>query len=77
MISIWDSENKSSLKIDLWTKKMMVEEMKFFTFQILFKYFIIKHFYPLYSSNTILRASEISPNVASDFTASIILGIRF
>lgn len=35
MISIWDGHNKSSLKIDLWTKEMMVEEMKFFTFQIL------------------------------------------
>ena len=35
MISIWDGEQKSSLKINLWTKEMMAEEMKFFTFQIL------------------------------------------
>ena len=35
MISIWDGHEKSSLKIDLWTKDMMAEEMKFFTFQIL------------------------------------------
>jgi gliding motility-associated protein GldC len=35
MISIWDGVAKSSLKIDLWTKEMMAEEMKFFTFQIL------------------------------------------
>ena len=35
MISIWDADQKSSLKIDLWTKDMMVEEMKFFTIQIL------------------------------------------
>lgn len=35
MISIWDEKKKSSLKIDLWTKDMMVEEMKFFTVQIL------------------------------------------
>ena len=35
MISIWDGADKSSLKIDLWTKDMMAEEMKFFTFQIL------------------------------------------
>ena len=35
MISIWDASQKSSLKIDLWTKEMMVEEMKFFTIQIL------------------------------------------
>ncbi len=35
IISIWDGVDKSSLKIDLWTKEMMAEEMKFFTFQIL------------------------------------------
>ena len=35
MISIWDEKKKSSLKIDLWTKDMMAEEMKFFAFQIL------------------------------------------
>ena len=35
MISIWDGKDKTSLKIDLWTKEMMAEEMKFFTFQIL------------------------------------------
>ena len=35
MISIWDGKDKTSLKIDLWTKEMMAEEMKLFTFQIL------------------------------------------
>ena len=35
MISIWDGQEKKSLKIDLWTKDMMAEEMNFFTFQIL------------------------------------------
>ena len=35
MLSIWDGVDKSSLKIDLWTKEMMAEEMKFFIFQIL------------------------------------------
>ena len=35
IISIWDGVDKTSLKIDLWTKEMMAEEMKFFTFQIL------------------------------------------
>jgi len=35
LISIWDGVEQSSLKIDLWTKEMMAEEMKFFTFQIL------------------------------------------
>ena len=33
MISMWDDVTKESLKIDLWTKKMMAEEMKFFTVQ--------------------------------------------
>lgn len=28
MISIWDSKDKSTLRIDLWTEKMMVEEMQ-------------------------------------------------
>tara|TARA_B100000902_G_C27163026_1_gene839765 strand:- start:379 stop:717 length:339 start_codon:yes stop_codon:yes gene_type:complete len=35
LISIWDGVKKSSLKIDLWTKDMMAEEMQFFVFQIL------------------------------------------
>ena len=35
IISIWDGKAKASLKIDLWTKEMMAEEMKFFTVQIL------------------------------------------
>ena len=35
MISIWDGVDKKSLKIDLWTKEMMAEEMQFFTVQIL------------------------------------------
>ena len=35
MISIWDGADKTSLKIDLWTKEMMAEEMNFFTFQII------------------------------------------
>ncbi|MFM7080212.1 MAG: gliding motility protein GldC [Bacteroidota bacterium] len=28
MISIWDSKEKCTLRIDLWTKQMMVEEMQ-------------------------------------------------
>ena len=27
MVSAWDAVNKETLKIDLWTKEMMVEEM--------------------------------------------------
>lgn len=35
ILSIWDGEEQTSLKIDLWTKDMMAEEMKFFIIQIL------------------------------------------
>jgi gliding motility-associated protein GldC len=28
MISIWDPKDKCTLRIDLWTKEMMVEEMQ-------------------------------------------------
>nr|WP_299346103.1 gliding motility protein GldC [Allomuricauda sp.] len=35
MLSVWDSNNKESLKIDLWTKDMPVDEMKIFFHQTL------------------------------------------
>ena len=35
MISVWDGVEQTSLKIDLWTKEMMTEEMRFFIFQII------------------------------------------
>lgn len=35
MLSVWDSVNKESLKIDLWTKDMPVDEMKMFFHQTL------------------------------------------
>lgn len=35
MLSVWDSNNKESLKIDLWTKDMPVDEMKVFFHQTL------------------------------------------
>ena len=34
-LSFWDNKSKDTLRIDLWTKEMMAEEMKFFTFQII------------------------------------------
>ena len=37
MLSMWDGEKKEALSIDIWTKEMTVQEMKFFTFQILLK----------------------------------------
>lgn len=33
MISIWDAAEKSTLRIDLWTQKMMVEEMQHFFYE--------------------------------------------
>lgn len=33
MISFWDSADKNAMRIDLWTKKMMVDEMADFMYQ--------------------------------------------
>ena len=35
MLSVWDAEEKNTLRIDLWTKDMMVDEMKQFYHQSL------------------------------------------
>lgn len=35
MLSVWDSKHQESLKIDLWTKDMPVDEMKVFFHQTL------------------------------------------
>ena len=35
LLSVWDSTNKETLKIDLWTKDMPLEEMKTFFHQTL------------------------------------------
>ncbi|GAB4253239.1 MAG: gliding motility protein GldC [Vicingaceae bacterium] len=35
MISLWDEAEKNTLRIDLWTKEMMIDEMKQFFFQTL------------------------------------------
>lgn len=35
LLSVWDHNNKESLKIDLWTKDMPVDEMKVFFHQTL------------------------------------------
>ena len=37
ILSLWNAEKKSSFNIDLWTKDMPMEEMKFFVFQNLLK----------------------------------------
>ncbi|TND01779.1 MAG: gliding motility-associated protein GldC [Bacteroidetes bacterium] len=33
MIALWDEKEKSTMRIDLWTKEMMVDEMKQFVHQ--------------------------------------------
>lgn len=35
ILSVWDGETKDTLKIDLWTKNMMVDDMKKFYHQTL------------------------------------------
>ena len=35
LVSVWDGDEKSTLKIDLWTKEMPVDEMKIFFHQAL------------------------------------------
>ena len=35
MLSFWDSADKTALRIDLWTQKMMVDEMADFYYQTL------------------------------------------
>ena len=35
LLSLWDGQEKSALRIDLWTKKMMVDEMNDFYYQTL------------------------------------------
>jgi len=35
LISVWDSKNKETLKMDLWTKEMPLDEMKIFFYQTL------------------------------------------
>lgn len=47
MLSVWDSEAQESLRIDLWTKDMPVDEMKVFFHQTLVE-----------MSNTFQRATE-------------------
>lgn len=35
LLSLWDGNEKTALRIDLWTKKMMVDEMNDFFYQTL------------------------------------------
>lgn len=33
MLSVWDEKSQNTMRIDLWTKEMKVDEMKFFVHQ--------------------------------------------
>ncbi|AXJ02005.1 protein involved in gliding motility GldC [Cyclonatronum proteinivorum] len=35
LLSLWDNDNKQTLKLDLWTKNMTVDEMKLFFYETL------------------------------------------
>lgn len=35
LISLWDKKEANTLRIDLWTKEMMVEEMQHFYYEML------------------------------------------
>lgn len=35
MISVWDPKEKVAKRVDLWTKEMLVDEMKYYHFQTL------------------------------------------
>ena len=35
MMALWDGEDKTAMRIDLWTKDMMVDEMADFYYQVL------------------------------------------
>lgn len=36
LLGLWDGDEKSALRIDLWTKKMMVDEMNDFFYQTIY-----------------------------------------
>lgn len=35
MLSLWDAKENNTLRVDLWTKELMLDEMKHFFFQSL------------------------------------------
>ncbi|MFP5042084.1 gliding motility protein GldC [Parasediminibacterium sp. JCM 36343] len=53
MLSFWDGEDKSAMRIDLWTKDMMVDEMADFYYQTM-----------MGMADTFDRATHMHPLVA-------------
>ncbi len=54
MLTIWDKNENNTLRIDLWTKEMTIEEMRFFCCQTL-----------LTLSDTFQRATGDAENAAA------------
>ena len=63
LLGLWDGEEKSALRIDLWTSKMMVDEMNDFYYQTLYG-----------MADTYLRATKNAElaNELKDFAKSFI-----
>jgi gliding motility-associated protein GldC len=57
LLGLWDGEEKSALRIDLWTNKMMVDEMNDFFYQT---------FYGM--ADTYLRATN-NPELSAEIKA--------
>lgn len=55
LLGLWDGEEKSAMRIDLWTSKMMVDEMNDFFYQT---FFGMADTYQRATNNTVL-AGEI------------------
>lgn len=54
MLSLWDSEKKTTAAIDLWTRNMTIEDMNVFFYQVLHK-----------MADTYLRATKNVPMAES------------
>jgi len=66
MLSLWDTEEKQTLGIDLWTEKMLVEEMNIFVFQAIIK---MADTYKRATQNA--EAAGILEKLANEFAAKV------
>ncbi len=66
LISIWDSKEKSTLSIDLWTDKMLINDMGFHYFQT-----FMKMADTFESSSKNREAAELIRKFAKEFGAKI------
>lgn len=66
MLSFWDNEERQTLGIDLWTEKMMVDEMNIFIYQSIIK---MADTYKRATQNA--EAADILEKMASEFAAKV------